>query len=252
MATAVSVLRRAPLTIGSLPGVSELLEEAARLVGYKPDVVRNRSSLAEQAQNQAILAKALAQAELQPLTRSSVVAYKARLVKEAESKGSCQFVRAMHGEDGECTVVLLGLVAWINFGIQNIALGCMSNNAAEWLTRLHGLWACIGYGLVAIWTVCMVARHKEAVSIRASWNNNNDVSQYSKPIPEFAIADMVALKKALPETTFFVEEFRAKGNRIDVWEASPVSDPFLVANYKGVCVYLDVWDEPRFEGRRTV
>jgi hypothetical protein len=72
---------------------------------------------------------------------------------------------------------------------------------------------------------------------------------YKAPIPQFVLANAVniarALKEKLPnaQVQFSVEELQSFSR----------PDPFLYLSINGqfVC-YLDVWDEPSFEGRRTV
>jgi hypothetical protein len=66
------------------------------------------------------------------------------------------------------------------------------------------------------------------------------VSQYRKPIPEFALSKAVELKVAFPSAAFYVQELKEG------------PDPFLVMFYQNMVFYVEVWDEPEFEGRQIV
>jgi hypothetical protein len=63
------------------------------------------------------------------------------------------------------------------------------------------------------------------------------INGYSKPIPEYAIEKALQVKKACPEVSFKIEELTI------------VPDPFLIAVLGKVRRYIEVWDEPKFEGQ---
>ena len=64
------------------------------------------------------------------------------------------------------------------------------------------------------------------------------IKEYDEPIPEFVLAKAIELKKRLPEVKLYIEYFGEK-------------DPFLIATYGEEKYYIEVWDEPKFEGRLT-
>jgi len=66
------------------------------------------------------------------------------------------------------------------------------------------------------------------------------LEKYAEAVPEFALSRAIELKEELPAATFEVEFLHA------------VPDPFLILVYGSERFYIDVWDEPLFEGRRTV
>ncbi|HEV7522972.1 MAG TPA: hypothetical protein VGP89_17860 [Candidatus Angelobacter sp.] len=82
---------------------------------------------------------------------------------------------------------------------------------------------------------------KEGIS-RHSWQarqaiwRTSDIDGYSKPIPEYVIEKALQIKKACPEVQFQIEELTV------------VPDPFLIAVLGKVRRYIEVWDEPKFEG----
>jgi hypothetical protein len=78
---------------------------------------------------------------------------------------------------------------------------------------------------------------------RVEWTSAN-LAQYAQPIPEFVLSRAVEIAEHLPGAKFSVEwPVRGEISR---------PDPFLVLIYKGLRYYIDVWDEPKFEGRRTI
>ena len=62
---------------------------------------------------------------------------------------------------------------------------------------------------------------------------------YNKPIPEFVLAKAIQLKQALPQVS------------LTIHHVTRDLDPFLVASFGGVTHYIEVWNEPKFEGRLT-
>jgi hypothetical protein len=85
-----------------------------------------------------------------------------------------------------------------------------------------------------------VAKYKFA---NCPWGHqwvSSRIEKYASPIPEFALSRAIELKEELPHATF----------EVDFLQANP--DPFLVMVYGGIRYYIDVWDEPKFEGRRSV
>jgi hypothetical protein len=76
-----------------------------------------------------------------------------------------------------------------------------------------------------------------------SWDSTK-IEEYRQPIPEFVLAKAIQIKKAFPDCSIFVESL----------ETHP--DPFLVVGIEGqkYCpllekYYVEVWAEPKFEGR---
>jgi hypothetical protein len=65
------------------------------------------------------------------------------------------------------------------------------------------------------------------------------LSTYSEPIPEFVLSKAIQIKKANPEVQFFVQSI----------EGQP--DPFLIAvlGNSDDYAFIEVWEEPKFEGR---
>lgn len=82
-------------------------------------------------------------------------------------------------------------------------------------------------------------QQKLASKAEYSWHSY-ELAKYGKPVPEFALSRAISIKKALPSAQFFVEELRYN------------PDPFLYLQVGNTRYYLDVWDEPIFEGRRTI
>jgi hypothetical protein len=70
---------------------------------------------------------------------------------------------------------------------------------------------------------------------------------YTREVPAFALLRATAIKKAMTaqgiNCDFSVEELTKKSHTI-------VVDPFMVLNAASKKFYIDVWNEPKFEGRR--
>jgi len=71
----------------------------------------------------------------------------------------------------------------------------------------------------------------------ARWDAT-EIAKYAEPIPEFVISKAVQIKEAVPKVEFFVQHLN-----------EPKADPFLVAKLNTEVYYVEVWAEPRFEGR---
>lgn len=103
--------------------------------------------------------------------------------------------------------------------------------------------------LLGSWIACLIARHKKAVVYSTSWTLDH-LSSYREPVPDFAIERALQVKEALPGATFYVEHLRETVRGIAT-ESKPTPDPFLILAVGHLKLYLDVWDEPKFEGRRV-
>lgn len=68
-----------------------------------------------------------------------------------------------------------------------------------------------------------------------SWRTT-ELSMYVKPVPEYVLRKCVQIKRAIPEAQFFVEEL------------TTTEDPFMVVRVGEESAYIEVWDEPKFEG----
>ena len=79
-----------------------------------------------------------------------------------------------------------------------------------------------------------------------SWHTI-ELRKYKREIPAFVLARALQIQKAMNAMhiagTFEVHELSYRSEYID---------PFLVLCVGKHKLYLDVWDEPKFEGRRTV
>jgi hypothetical protein len=254
-----------------------LLEEALSLVGYRPKALAEADTVRKRSLAGTIFARALENVGIEPFTIRSVETYKALMVKEAHKTESWRLTRYMHAsgvrkmKKGERVAHALGWPAWIGsigsvlvtsglhftgwdtgwgwdaINKKSIPFTChLSATTAEQIVALPLL-------ALSTWAFLMYLRHKKAIEVRASWNSTG-VTDYTSPIPTFAVQRMVSLKKELPEVTFSVQELNVDYQELKTEKnlPTPRPDPFLLAHYKDISCYIDVWDEPRFEGRRTI
>jgi hypothetical protein len=71
----------------------------------------------------------------------------------------------------------------------------------------------------------------------AKWETTG-LSEYAEPIPEFVLSKAVQIKEKLPAVEFYVQHLN-----------QPKEDPFLIAKHGKEIYIVEVWQEPRFEGR---
>ena len=60
-----------------------------------------------------------------------------------------------------------------------------------------------------------------------------------KEIPEYVLNKAIQVKYEVPEVEILIDEFTV------------VPDPFLFVKLGAESYYIEVWDEPKFEGRLT-
>jgi asparagine synthetase B (glutamine-hydrolysing) len=65
------------------------------------------------------------------------------------------------------------------------------------------------------------------------------LEDYNQPVPEFVLNKAVQIAEQVPETKFYVVHMER------------VQDPFLLVKLGGEEIYVEVWEEPLFEGRIT-
>lgn len=244
--------------------VSEaLLLEASSVLGYKPKYggksqSEQRSDLLATRKSQITLAGALAKLEMEPLQTESVLHYQEDLVAKQRNRSSWGFTRWMHGKGGEVLLTALATIGGVGTFACVVACAAVAGDAhISFGSAFLGFLGTIASPALSYWaafTGLMYFRHKKAYDYRACWMKIG-LENYVDPIPTFVLNRAVELKRLLPEATFFVEEFQVAKNDILTYR-SPVpvyaTDPFMVATYKGQSVYLDVWNEAQFEGRREV
>jgi hypothetical protein len=79
----------------------------------------------------------------------------------------------------------------------------------------------------------------EMPSNRKSWQRQS-LESYGAPIPAHVLQKAIEIKKALPSVEFSVEQLKM------------MPDPFLIVEFREEQFYIEVWEEPKFEGRVTV
>jgi hypothetical protein len=265
-----------------------LLAEAATLVGYRPTALLKAEEVRKRSLDEVIFARALEAVDIQPFTLRSVETYKARMLKRAHKGESWPITQYMHRsgistmQEGQMVVHAVGWPAWaasLVLGIPSLCMHFVGTQEWGWdghksieLTR-YMPWQTVGHIMLvpavalSAWGLLMYLRYKKAHAVFAAWNkrqvhdtnyqhaNSGYSDGYKEPIPAFAIQRMVSLKKALPEVTFSVEQLDVTKKDLNVEHRvlpPPRPDPFLIATFRGISCYVDVWDEPAFEGRRSV
>lgn len=139
------------------------------------------------------------------------------------------------------------------------------------VTTKYMSWNAVGHLMLlpavalSAWTFLMFLRHKKAIGITAEWKifpvtgskdsygRDYPANDYKEAIPAFALQRMLSLKKELPEMAFSVEQLQSEKEELNTQKRIKLPpDPFLIATFRGISCYIDVWNEPGFEGRRTI
>lgn len=71
-----------------------------------------------------------------------------------------------------------------------------------------------------------------------------DIKEYRLAIPVHVLETAIRIKEKLPTAEFTVFNYERR--------SSAAGDPFLWVSQDGWGVYIEVWDEPEFEDRKTV
>jgi len=225
----------------------KLAKEATAFLGYD----RYAKSFTEVTDKQVIQSRASAVFEkvgIEPFEGKSVAAYKKAAVKRGNAEHWLQnFCNSLAGENVMFCSFLFGGV---------LTALCIGTTGAYWAKVPHRLWyldtisASIlifgGFGFSIVRAATDNIRYIfkwKMYRLGSDGNYRNDV--YTDPIPEFALAHAVALKKELPSASFYVDQLQCE-------EVDMKPDPFLVMEYMGTLFYVDVWEEPSFEARKIV
>lgn len=231
----------------------DLLDQAYSALGYEPSAVTITRTRAERRKAELVVSGALESLGIDPIDKSLVAKYQKEKILQVQARGASKFVRWMHGTNGEGAVVMLGIATFGGMAVTAFtALANLPDQAPHHLAHAHIFFILFNVLLtcLASWIVLMVARHKRAEIYIGMWKAVY-LQDYRECIPDFVIARALAIHEALPGTTFHVEHLTQETRNVET-ARRPDPDPFLVMTYQHVNLYLDVWDEPGFEGRRMI
>ena len=231
----------------------DVFERAKEILSYRPTALSQESIRNQRRKEELIVEKALESLGIEPLDGKSVATYQSARVVGVERQGSSKFVKYMHTRKGEPVVVLLGIFAFAVAVMIGIFAATLFDEKRNILPHVNIYWnaARLDVLLFTSWIFCLVARHKRAISFTARWDREN-INSYNARVPEFALTRALEIKEALPEAWFAVETLHEERHGIQTEFNPRPPDPFMVLRYGEVTLYLDVWNEPSFEGRRTV
>src|SRR5712672_225468 len=103
-----------------------LLQEACKLVGYRPKALLEAEQTRKRSLDEAILARALEAVDIQPFTVQSVKAYKNAMLHLAHRGESWPCTRYMHRsgvhsmQEGRTVVHVVGWSSWVLAGVMAI------------------------------------------------------------------------------------------------------------------------------------
>lgn len=233
--------------------VRETLARAKQVLGYKPSALALEDSRVGAEQLERKVIGVLESLGIEPLDPALVKKYQQEEVRKVERRGASRFVKWMHNVHGEMIVFVLGIVGFAALAITLVVTGAAIPDKGPVPPYMaHRFFVAMRFDLAMLltWTILMIARHKRAEVYLGSWPTTL-VSEYREPVPEFALERAMQIKSQLPDAQFGIEYIRQQTQQVSQPRALQI-DPFLVLLYGHMKLYLDVWDEPRFEGRRTI
>lgn len=79
-----------------------------------------------------------------------------------------------------------------------------------------------------------------------------NIREYAAEIPAFALERATRVARSMARRLPSVKHTFSVSELVHHTKRTPHPDPFMVLTVENQHFYLDVWDEPDFEGRRTV
>lgn len=99
-------------------------------------------------------------------------------------------------------------------------------------------------------------RREVSIKTKKVWSwRDRHITNFSGIIPEFALERALQIRETLKTTELQEPTFYVSALEEEDRYTGPSNDPFLyftVSECGDLRFYTDVWDEPKFEGRRTI
>jgi hypothetical protein len=201
----------------------DVADEAVQVLGYSVGAAACR------------LERALIAAGVRPFTQKSVERYK--------NSKTVQGFNDLAGGLAIAGFVCFALVFVAS--ITNICAAANADHPPVWWYVICAVLPVLGVGL---WWCAAVAAKSPVV-----WKSTA-INQYKKPIPEFALATAIDVKRRCQglgvEVTLYIDEIDVDATK---QQAAKLRDPFLTVgtlNNPNV-YYLEVWNEPGFKRERA-
>jgi hypothetical protein len=203
----VVVLKRAPVVVGPENGDENLVFAGSVAKTLEYPLLQNHVIKAL-GKNQRLL-NVLAKLDIEPLTKDSVAAYKAQMVKEKMKPPRT------HKVLGYAAFAMLAITA-----------------ATFWWGKPQesGVLALCGLIATFILVITWIVTSPNPWAWQRTW-----LKYYKEPVPEFVLRKAMAIKEELPDAEYFIEHLGQK------------QDPFLCVIHNGWTEYVEVWAEPKFE-----
>lgn len=228
------LLVRAPVEVAV--GLGELesrtLERARLTLGYDPENSKDRL-----VQSNAAAKKIFSQVGIEQFTPGSVERYKKAMV--AKVNASARIAGFFNNGAGIPITIVSGIGA-LATAILSTVIYFSETGTSSAHAFLYANWQwlfvpTILTAIISITCACMDETEYEWVK--------TPLKEYKAEVPFFALSRAIEICEQYPEAHVFVESLEARRRE--------TVDPFLVVGIKGYLYYVDVWDEPKFEGRRV-
>jgi hypothetical protein len=178
------------------------------------------------------VAKSFEKLGIEPFSSESVEKYKAKMLRKMNFRG--EFLEAIAGNVGMWLFAGSGIGTLLSV----LTLALLRENHHHFSSWLFLIPA--GMLATAVSTTVIAVNAKRYR--KYSWNAVKLYS-FNEKVPAFALSRALEVRKELPNSSFFVESLVYRNE---------IVDPFMFVQIGDEKYYLDVWDEPKFEGRRTV
>lgn len=231
----------------------DLAKQAKTLLGYEKlhDQLAFKTNSIKKIEKAVEAAKlAFANVGLDPLTDQSVQLYKAKKVRWETLKCFWRnFCNSDTGISAMTAFPVTAVISAIAFGLSAAVSDINNFHAfAHFLGRIGPVYALVCIWSFLMWPIIAATRHAtKRTAYTFSWSQRS-LNHYNDEVPLFAVSHAIALKKELPTADFKVESFMRNGYQ----SRSVDLDPFLIMSVDGVEFYIDVWDESKYEARKTV
>lgn len=228
----VLVRERLDATVSLDKTEQAILSQAWDKLGYSP-----RDAATQKARSDKEAAVVFTKLGIEPFSQSSVDKYKQQMLDEMNFWWN---VSDFFSDNWGAAIMVISAIAAIG-SIATVFFAHFGDNKPWFFGSIPFMIAVPLVTVAAITMIYLACKH----FIRYEWNWT-EISAYKDKIPAFALMRAMAVRGEYPSAGFWVEHLRERSSE-------PMNvDPFLVVNIGGSFYYVDVWDEPKFEGRRVV
>jgi hypothetical protein len=226
------LLVRKPIEVTPRLGVleSETLQKAKAALGYTP--AKTQSDLAD---SQETASELFSKLGIERFPHENIDAYKAAMLKKTNLKAR---MNSFYNDVPGIPLLIVSCIGTFALALISFLSYETTINGEHPFFYANWQWLFIPAVLSSAFGIfCLNLDDTEYEWVRTL------IVNYQAEIPCFALSRAMEIKENYPEAQIYIESLQA--------QERPIADPFLVVGIKGYLYYVDVWDEPKFEGRRV-